>query len=274
MHNKLYTPPLELQRDITGIRVIQGSMEEAIEVKTCALVVPGIVFHFSSTGPCIESIATRSENYSNLPPLFLHGCRLEPSIMRFRKGQYTTIQVAFKPWALKTLFDIDGTDIVSKPFKASEFGATDLQVELLRTDDIETRIRDIENFLTAQLSQHGRRDVLVEESIAFIDEHIATITVNKLATHFNVSERRLQKRFALFIGCTPQKFIQIQRVDAALYLMWSGQYQKLSDIAYALNYHDQSHFIRDIKTFSWLTPTALTQSISEFRQDESGVAYI
>jgi len=194
--------------------------------------------------------------------------------MYFKTGNYTTFQVAFYPWALRTVFGLRASDVTARPLGPKSFGATSLQDKLLATISIKERVHIIEGFLQDQLAEHGQRDAIVENAVAYIEQNITSVTVQGVTTHLGIAGRLLQKHFALFIGCSPQKFIQVKRVNMALHLMWTGQYQKLSDIAYALNYYDQAHFIRDMKAFSWLSPRAITQSVADFRQDESGIAYI
>ena len=44
-------------------------------------------------------------------------------------------------------------------------------------------------------------------------------------------------------------------------LMKANRFQRLSDLAYDLNYVDQSHFIKDIEAFSGYTPKRLVQTV-------------
>ncbi|MCU6709948.1 helix-turn-helix domain-containing protein [Paenibacillus sp. J5C_2022] len=72
----------------------------------------------------------------------------------------------------------------------------------------------------------------------------------------------------------PQLFIRVRRVNEALRMMHSGSYERLSDVAYALNYYDQSHFIRDMKMFSWVSPKHMAMKVSEFHSDLTGSSYL
>jgi len=56
-------------------------------------------------------------------------------------------------------------------------------------------------------------------------------------------------------------FHRIMRFREAVRLIRARQFERLSDVAYDLNYVDQSHFIKDIKAFSGYTPTGLVQTV-------------
>jgi len=273
MTSQLFPVSKSLQRDVIGIRVTQGTLEDTAIIKTCAMMSPGIVFQTGQYGPPIEKLVTRSAVYSPVPQLFIHGCRAEPSMMYFKKGAYTTLQIALQPWAIKTVLGLEASEIVTRSLSLDPFLTDKLEAKLIKATDTEKRLHILNAFLQNQINQHGQRDELVEESIDYINTHITSITVQSLLSQVGVTNRVLEKHFAQYIGYSPQKFIQVKRMNAALHLMWTGQYKKLTDVAQALNYYDQAHFIRDMKAFSWLAPKAITQSIRDFRQDESGIAY-
>lgn len=82
------------------------------------------------------------------------------------------------------------------------------------------------------------------------------------------------KRFVQTVGVTPQFYIRVRRFNESIRLMDTGQYERLSDVAHALNFHDQSHFIRDIKQFSGITPRSIYQKVNEFHHDQIGASYL
>lgn len=71
-----------------------------------------------------------------------------------------------------------------------------------------------------------------------------------------------------------QFYIRVKRFNEAMRLMDTGQYERLSDVAHALNFHDQSHFIRDIKAFSGITPKNISQKVNSFHHDQIGSSYL
>lgn len=263
-----------LIRDVEVIRLSVHTGMEALTIKTCPNGLPGIVFQIGQGGSAISSISTRSTKAENMPVLFLHGIGAEPSVMQFKAGSFSTIQVVFKPHALYSVFHIDSSTLHGGFWLPNEFGGDHLTNQLVSARSDGERITILSEFLIARLTQGVRRDELVEASLTSIHTHIETISVPKLAESFNLSQRQFEKRFSRVVGIPPKLYIRIKRVNEALHLIGTGQYERLSDIAYALNFYDQSHFIREIKSFSWVAPTSIAQKVSEFRQDQTGASYL
>jgi AraC-like DNA-binding protein len=101
----------------------------------------------------------------------------------------------------------------------------------------------------------------VTETLGLIRSDIQSIRVPRLLKRLNVSERQLERRFLRAIGVSPHHYIRILRFRKALQWMKTNQFDRLSDIAYDLNYVDQSHFIKDIKAFSGCTPKGLIETV-------------
>ncbi|WP_261134400.1 AraC family transcriptional regulator [Bacillus sp. Marseille-Q3570] len=268
-------PPKVLRRDLECFRIASYTGSEALEVKVCPNGLPGIVFQLSTDdSAAIDRITTCSAQVSNIPKLFLHGQGSEPSVMHFRNKPYTTIQVVFKSHALYTLFGMDASSLDQGFLIPDQFGAKELEKHLIATRTNSERITMLGEFLITKLEQSDKRDELIEQALGFIRLHISTVKVKDLLSEFHISERQFQKRFARVVGMPPQLYIRVKRVNEALRMMNTGKYERFSDIAYALDYYDQSHFIRDIKAFSWVTPKSITNKVSEFHNDEAGSSYL
>lgn len=268
-------PPRDLARDIECIRISTYTGNESLDVKVCPKGFPGIVFQLADDeSSAIESIAIGNAQVSSIPILFLHGQGSEPSVMRFKDKPYISIQVVLKPHALYTLFGWDVSALNQGFLYPDQFGAAELEDQLLSASTNEERVSLLCNFLTEKMKQTKKRDELIEQSLDFIQKSVSSISVKHIVSAFHLSERQFQKRFARVVGISPQLYIRIVRINEALRLMKTGSYDRLSDIAYALNYFDQSHFIRDIKAFSWLSPKTITMKVSEFHSDEAGSSYL
>jgi AraC-like DNA-binding protein len=82
------------------------------------------------------------------------------------------------------------------------------------------------------------------------------LPLKKLQQTLNLSERSLQRKFEQCIGIPPRLFSKIAQFQAAMGQLRNGKFSRLSDIAYENGYADQSHFIRDFKKFTGLSPLA------------------
>lgn len=257
------------------IRVATYSGKQPIEVNVCPSGYPGIVFQLAADETAaIENIAIRTAQASDVPVLFLHGQGSQPSIMRFKGMPYTTIQMVLKPHALFSVFGWDAALHNQGLLAPGQFGAAELERQLVASDSTSERLEKLNRFLLSKKEQTNKRDEFVESTLDYIRDHIATISVNELLAVFPISERQLQKRFARVVGMPPNLYIRVRRVNEALRMMHSGQYERLSDVAYALNYYDQSHFIRDMKLFSWVSPKHIAMKVSEFHNDLTGSSYL
>lgn len=270
----IHQVPDILRKDVECfiLNSFHGSGRVAINVFPSAI--PGIVFHHNEGHPAIENITMQSGRIFSPPTLFLHGAGTEASVMNFGHGSYTVIQVIFKPHALKALFGLNAMRLQDNSVEINEFSRKNLNEQLLNARSNGERVALLENFLIAHLEQAKTRDDLVEESLRLIHKSAGMINVKDLLEYLDISERQFERRFSDAIGISPLSYIRVRRFNEALRLMKTAQYDTLTEVAYALNYHDQSHFIRDIKTFTGITPKSLSQKVNDFSHNQSGYSYL
>jgi AraC-like DNA-binding protein len=265
-------PPPALKNSIECFRLSTCTTPGEIAVRVCPNTKPGVVFHQHNRQSAVKDIITSSGRVVRVPTLFAHGQVTELSAMYFI-APFSTVQVILKPHALRTVFGMDASGLTNSSIGPQVLGAEPLNDALLASNDQTEQVALLSDFLLAKQTQVGQRDVLVEQALAFIDQTIDTATVDTVHAHFGISERQLERRFKLTVGIAPRLYIRIRRINEAFRLMDSGQYERLSDIAYELNFHDQSHFIRDIKTFSGISPKSISQKVVDFHHDQVGSSY-
>ena len=66
----------------------------------------------------------------------------------------------------------------------------------------------------------------------------------------------------------------MHRFNAAIRLIKTKRFARLIDVAAALNFTDQSHLIRDIKAFSGMSPTSLSQKVDDFYHEQTGYYFV
>ena len=266
--------PEILKNDVECFRIAEYTGEEGLAIKVSPNGVPGIVFQQNNGRAALEQIITHSGRTSCPPPLFLYGPGTEPSVMHYKSGSSTTMQVIFKPHALKTLLGINASRLSNGWAELHEFGAKDLTSQLMEARNEQERMTFLTGFLVARFKQAKPRDTLVEESLRLIHNNSGAIHIKDLLDSLHLSERQFERRFTQTVGLTPHLYLRVKRFNEAIRLIKTGQFERLTDVAYALNFSDQSHFIRDIKAFSGMTPTGLSQQVDDFLHEQVGYASV
>nr|AUN37566.1 transcriptional regulator, AraC family [uncultured bacterium] len=193
--------------------------------------------------------------------------------MNHKPESFTTTQVVLKPHALQALLGINAAVVTNACVELREFSAAQLNMKLFEADNEQERVNLLLGFLGTKLKQARTPDRLIEEGLRLIHKNATSITVNHLLERLNISERQFEKRFIQTVGIPPQFYIRIKRFNQAIRLIQTRQFEKLTDVAHSLNFYDQSHFIRDVKAFSGITPKTLSQKMAEFEPAHGVYAY-
>lgn len=192
----------------------------------------------SSPGYAITGYTTRTVAYSN-------------------PGRLGVVMAGFHPWGLAPFTDFplkQATDRNIELHRAFS-GVPELEERIRKARRSDERIAHIEAFLLMNL----RKPALDEAMVSVCKEAMAQqgrITVAQLAAHAGLSTRQLQRRFADRIGTEPKLFLELIRFQRAFELMdQGGASPDWIAIADAAGFYDQSHFIKDFKSFTGLAPT-------------------
>lgn len=79
--------------------------------------------------------------------------------------------------------------------------------------------------------------------------------LSQVAADSGRSARQVQKLFEEFVGVPPKQWLKIVRLQRS-FVRLHQRSGSLTAVAYECGYFDQSHFIRDFKSFTGLTPSA------------------
>ena len=266
--------PKNLKEHIACIRIAEYSGEEGLAINVCLNGLPGIVFQHNEGRSPLENITTHSGRATSIPTLYVYGQMTRPGVMHYKKEPFATTQIVLKPHALQSLLGINASVLTNGLVDLAEFSTGDLNMQLIETHNEQQRMTLLVGFLLAKRKQAETRDRLVEESLRLIHKNSGSITVKQLLECLTISERQFEKRFIQTIGVAPQFYIRVTRFNKAIRLMRKRKFEKLTDVAHSLNFYDQSHFIRDIKAFSGITPKMLSQKVDEFLPEQRVIAYL
>src|SRR5579859_7269491 len=145
--------PAILKNDVEYLRIVEYNGDEGVAINVSPSGVPGIVFHCNSGRSALEQIITYSGRTSCPSPLFLYGPGIEPSVMHYKKGSFTTLQVVFKPHALNALLGINASHLSNGWTELREFGAEHLENQLMEARNEQERAAFLISFLVATFKQ-------------------------------------------------------------------------------------------------------------------------
>ncbi|MCJ8345101.1 helix-turn-helix domain-containing protein, partial [bacterium] len=91
-------------------------------------------------------------------------------------------------------------------------------------------------------------------TLSYIQGLNHNLSVQELASLQNFSTRQIQRIFQQHIGLSPKSYHRIFRTKKAKHLLKNSPQYSCTEIAYLLDYSDQSHFIHDFKLCAKLTP--------------------
>ena len=134
-----------------------------------------------------------------------------------------------------------------------------IEQRLAETEENKSKIAIIEAFLCSKLLS-SRPDALVSEAINKIYANNGLIKIRSLTDALYLSQDAFEKRFRKVTGTSPKQFSSIVRLKTIIHRNTSPA--SLTEIALANGYYDQSHFNKDFKLFTGLTPKTFFESAS------------
>ena len=204
------------------------------------------------------------------PPIELWGQITKPLTIQ-SSGSHTMLGIKFFPHsAAYFLADPVGDfndqvadlgDILGKPVKQ-------LHSQLLETEDTAKRITLVESFLIKRLIQGEKKSFRIDKVGHILKSMVKApveIKLSAIATQHGITGRYLNKLVYQHTGLTPISFNKIRRFQFSLKLIAKND-QPFTAIAYDCGYFDQSHFIKEFKSFTGLTPSAYLKNISPVNQ--------
>ena len=199
-------------------------------------------------------------NFITTPSIELWGQIIQPLIFK-SLGKNTMFGIRFFPHTVSCFIN---ENVGQFNNRISDFrdimnnSAGTLHSKLLETPVLKQRVEIVEAFLLQRLSLSGKQQgrlQLIGGIINELKQEDFFDNIENVASRYGITSRYLQKLFLQYTGLTPKLFSKINRFQNSLLLV-SKQNESLTSIAYECGYFDQSHFIREFRSFTGDTPTA------------------
>jgi AraC-like DNA-binding protein len=146
---------------------------------------------------------------------------------------------------------VDYTDVADK-------SVLTLYEQLLEAGTTGQRIELLEAFLLNSLGRFEKKlpkITLIDNVMTELQRDDFFDNIKNVAARYGITSRYLQKLFLQHTGLTPKLYSKINRFQHSLALV-SRKNSFLTEVAYECGYFDQSHFIREFKSFTGVIPSA------------------
>lgn len=180
-------------------------------------------------------------------------------------GKTNEITIYFKPLGIngflnKPLSQYHVNGVLEFDFFNAHSGEL---LSILKTGNQLQKMQLLEMFLISKLKKFEH---------AFLHHALSTIknglglklSINTMAKNNKVSRTTFNKQFLLHIGTTPVQFIKIERFRSAIKTFTGNSTtEQLIDVAYLVNYFDQSHMAKDFIALTGFSPKIFFAKISK-----------
>jgi len=202
--------------------------------------------------------------FQQTPQAEVWGQVTRPLAVRSR-GRHTMLGIRFFTHAASYFFDeeisvfndhvSDLYDVMGKPAKT-------LHAQLMDMAGTDERIQLLEHFLLQRLQANQKKAHHINKVASIltsIQKEAEENNIGDIASTHGITPRYLHKLIYKHTGLSPKSFNKISRFRQSLKLIAKDNYP-FTAIAYDCGYFDQSHFIRDFKSFTGVTPSAYLET--------------
>lgn len=253
MNPKIFEPSSKLADFVKCYWTLESNFEETPLKNT---IIPDgtmkLIFHY---GDLYWHHPKNGESFLQ-PRCFLIGQLTKPYVVE-PKGKTGTFVIRFNPNGFSPFTNIPIKEMENKPIAVKElFGekGKKLEQEILDAINTQQRINIAETFLLNLLKSKEVKDRIVNAAIETITKYKGQLSVNELSNQTQLSRRILARKFSSNVGLSPKQLSKIVRLHSTLTSLLQNEKTSLTNLTYANEYFDQSHFIKDFKEFTGITP--------------------
>jgi len=165
--------------------------------------------------------------------------------------------IRFKPASFYPFCNSPVSCLLNKVIDAAEIfksANTDILYDKLITEERSHRqLELIETFLNTVLHAEKPVNNSFNETMALIGNIYQYKSIYDFCTDNKFYYKKLERQFLQCAGYTPKEFFSIRRFYNAVRLIYKSE-KNLTDICHSLGFFDQSHFIKDFKNYTSLSP--------------------
>lgn len=177
-----------------------------------------------------------------------------------RKGGFC---VVFRPRGFYNLFRIKSSDCSKYCIIGESVFRNDIESlweRLNLCSGISSMKTLFENHFSGLAIKFSDRSDLLDHMVNRMEKACGMVRVSQLCNIYNITPRSLERHFIEEFGIPAKEMLQIFRINRAIRILAEEPDTSLAGISYLSGYFDQSHFIRDIRKITGISPGQLQGS--------------
>lgn len=163
----------------------------------------------------------------------------------FPAGLYPFLKIPLSEFTNKTI-DLD--------LLLNEFTST-IEEKLSLSSSIPEKITIIENELVQLIDFKYLLPDETSRILGTFYSNIDNMNVFHFCDQYGVNQRKLERIFNKYVGISPKLFDRLNRFQRVLNQITKNKYTDLTSLAYENDYYDQTHFLKDFKSFTGCSPS-------------------
>jgi AraC-like DNA-binding protein len=169
------------------------------------------------------------------------------------------VGVRFLPGAFPYLFNTNASELSNtvEYLEAIHKNTSRFLIENIHPGCSINELRYIfDNYFLKILQDTNKKfDLRVNEALLIITKSPASLNIEKdISENISGSPRHLRRLFDFYIGHSIKSFIRVVRFQSCLKAQLKSNVMLTEQLYYDFGYYDQSHFIKEFKTFCGETP--------------------
>jgi AraC-like DNA-binding protein len=132
---------------------------------------------------------------------------------------------------------------------------------LSETVSVPEKILLVENFLRKKLITGETPRWKLLPAVEMLFKNQSPVSIEAVCREYNVSRKHLNYLFKEYLGISPKMLSSLNRFQKMLQAIGRSGRDKLTNIAYELDFFDQAHFNNNFKKFTGLKPNEYARNL-------------
>ncbi len=210
-------------------------------------------------------LSKNDNNWDKSPAFTLLGLYPKSYDVKFSK-KVKTFGIRFYPDGIRNIFGVPPSEFLAT-YEASidvlgrDFN--DFCARIRDTEVAERQVQLVENYLLKLFSRNSKTYDYTHLAMKLIRQSNGIANYQELTGQIPISLRQLQREFKNQYGLTIKDYMRISRLNAIHQYMQNPN-TCLTELAYQLEFTDQSHFIREYKNYVGVPPKKFIKEKDKF----------